>query len=211
MIKISTLIIAAVFFTQSFCAQSAKPYFGWDLTYESVLEKNNVDRNEWIWKWLNFTYKDGFNGKFETPAKKWISEWKGEPIISSVLIDFPAFHATEHYTVWLFRTKNNAYHWEYIDEGNPHFDKKDLDLKDYDKIFEQISVWEQNKPQKPEETHPDDLPGYIGFLSSYEKGKSREMLLTREDFIICENKECDKKKSGRLLDVYVSLIAKENP
>ena len=202
MIKIKTLIIAVIILSQTVWAQNTKPYFGWDLSYESVLEKNKVDRREGIWKWLKFTYKKDYDPDYETPAKKWISEWKGEPIISSVVIDYPAFHAAEHTTMWFFRTKDKAYYWEYIDESSPQLKKIELKPEVYDKIYQQMSSWEQYKPLKPKETHPDDLPGFIGFLSSYEKDKSRQILLTRQDFMICETKDCDKRKLGR---IFVAL------
>ena len=218
--KISTLIITIIILTQTVCSQNSEPYFGWDLTYESVLERNNVDRKEWIWKWLNFTYKDEFNSKFETPAKKWIAEWNGKPIISSILIDYPAFHAAEHTTMWFFRTIDKAYFWEFIDDSSSNLEKQDLDIKVYDKIYEQMSSWQQAVPPRAEDLPTDAPPGgvsfftgYIGFLGLYEKGKSCQMLLTMEDFVICNSKECctpecKTLKSGRLLVAIEPVISK---
>jgi hypothetical protein len=56
-LKTKTLLIAVIILIQTVCAQKPTPFFGWDLTYESVLEKNNVGRDEWIWKWLKYSYK----------------------------------------------------------------------------------------------------------------------------------------------------------
>lgn len=206
---ISILLFAIMILAQTACAQKQKPYFGWDLSYESVLEKNNVGKDEWLQKWLNFTYKDGFDGKFETPTKKWISEWNGEPIISSILIDYPAFHAAEHYTLWLVRTEKNAYYWNYLDQSNSHFKKTELELAEYDKLYEQMSVWEQYKPSEPEKRPEDHLPGFIGFLSLYDKGESRQMLFTWKDIIECEREVCGEAKIGRLLNVLAELEKKE--
>lgn len=197
MSRIHTLIFAVIILTQSIYAQNSKFYFGWDLTYTSVLEKSNVGRNEWIWKWLKTDYQ-GYNPNYQSPAKKWISEWQDEPIISSILIEFPAFHAAERTTVWLLRTKDQAYYWELVEDNKAKVEKQVLKLQVYDDIFKEMSGWQQNKPPKPEETHPESLPGYIGFISFYEKGKSRQMLLTLEDFVICETKSCDKRQLGRL-------------
>ena len=218
MLKTKILILAMIVLTQSVCAQNTKPsqsvsdqntksYFGWDLSYESVLEKNNVGRDQWIWKWLKFTYKKDYDPDYETHAKKWISEWKGEPIISSILIDFPAFHAGEHTTMWFFRTKNNAYYWEFIDDNLAILKKKELKLEVYDKIVEQMSAWEQYKPAKPEDIPDQVLPGYIGFLSVYDKNKSRQMLLTFQDFSGCETKECDKKQLGRFFTAIEPVLS----
>src|SRR5687767_8109489 len=57
----------------------------WDLTYTSVLEKNNVARGELIRKWLD--------DHPQSPARNWISEWRGEPIVSAILLEIPAPHA----------------------------------------------------------------------------------------------------------------------
>lgn len=200
---ISFLILIAILI-QPGRAQELNPSLGWDLTYTSVLEKNNVARSEFIWKWLNFSYQGPDSG-WQTPAKKWIAEWQGEPIVSSVLIDYPAFHAAEHDTHWLVRTKNNAYYWQIIDDGTPKVFKLDLPLQAYDDLFREASSWQQAVPSKAEDLPPQALPGYIGFLSLYEKGKSRQMLLTLEDFMGCVSKECKTKEVGRVLRLLVDI------
>lgn len=207
-LKLQTLIIVALVLTQSACAQETKPYFGWDLSYESVLEKNNVGRDEFIWKWLKRTPTNEYDPNYETPAKKWISEWKGDPIISSVLIDYPAFHAGEHTTMWFFRTKDKAYYWEFIDAGKPVSKKEELKPEVYDKIVKQISAWEQYKPLKAEELPEQVFPGYMGFLSIFDKNNSRQMLLTFQDFSGCEKRDCDKKQPGRLFMAVEPVLSR---
>src|SRR5437868_5747906 len=44
--------------------------FDWDLTYTSVLEKNNVSRKEFLWEWRKFGYQGPYTRK-EPPAQKW--------------------------------------------------------------------------------------------------------------------------------------------
>jgi hypothetical protein len=80
-------------------AQQSRPL--WDFTYESVLAKNKVAKSELISSWL---------GRYKSPAEKWFSEWQGKPIISSILIEYPAFHAGEHTTMWLVRTDDEAFY-----------------------------------------------------------------------------------------------------
>ena len=45
---------------------------GWDFTYKSVLERNNVDKGELIWTWL---------ARYKSPAEKWFAGWQGKPIV----------------------------------------------------------------------------------------------------------------------------------
>jgi hypothetical protein len=149
MLRIATLIITVAILFQPGCTresnrssewvQASNTTFGWDLTYVSLLEKNNVDRSDWIWKWLNSEY--------QAPAQKWISEWQGEPIISSILIEYAAFsHAGEHTTMWLIRTKDRAYFWEEIENANFSKKKKELNPQVYDDLYKQVSSWQQAKP-----------------------------------------------------------------
>jgi hypothetical protein len=99
---IARIIIAAIFLSVSICAQQPN----WDLSYEFVLERNKVAKSEWIWTWLKST---------ESPATSWISEWKGKPIISSILIEHPAFHAAERTTTGVIRTEDEAFYWDEVE------------------------------------------------------------------------------------------------
>jgi hypothetical protein len=109
MVKITNLIIALVLLCLPIFAQESNRPFGWDLTYSSILKTNKIGSKSWIRKWLAKDY--------QAPAKKWIFEWQGEPIVSSILIEYASFaHAGEHTTMWLFRTKNSAYYWIDIED-----------------------------------------------------------------------------------------------
>jgi hypothetical protein len=190
MIKIINLIFVLVLLCLPISAQQPISRFGWDLTYSSILKTNKIDSKDWIWKWLAKDYKP--------PAKKWISTWKGKPIVSSILIEYASFaHAGEHSTMWLFRTKDRAYHWQDIENLNGSNIKMELESQIYDNLLKQISPWKQAKPNQPK--HPQSIPGYLGFLNLYEKGKSRQMLLSEEDFVLCKTEKCDGVKAGRLM------------
>jgi len=182
------------------CAQQANTRtLGWDLTYQSVLDANGVGPAEWIREWLGPNY--------QSPVKQLIVNWKGEPIQSSILIEYPAPHAGEQITQWFVRTKNGGYYYERVagnpldkDNNPPRETNERLDPQAYDKFFATVSTWQQAKPVKPEETPNGAIPGYNGFLSSYNSGNSRQMLLTSEDFAICDTKKCETWKPGRLAE-----------
>ena len=200
MLKIANLIIAVVLLGQPICAQNSTASLGWDLTYSSVLERNNIGSGEWIRQWLASGY--------QAPAGKWISEWRGEPIVSSILLEFPAFHAGEHTTLWFVRTKNHAYYWQSVEGAEAHDEKEVLKPRAYDRLFTLASSWQQAKPPRVEVTPAGSVPGYIGFLSLYERGKSRQMLLSPEDFAICDTKECKTWKPGRLAYALKPVLLK---
>jgi hypothetical protein len=72
-----------------------------------------------------------------------------------------------------------------------------LKLEVYDNLLTLVSSWKQAKPNQPK--HPQSLPGYLGFLSLYDDDKSRQMLLSEEDFTVCKTKKCKGVKAGRLM------------
>jgi HEAT repeat protein len=148
--------------------------FGWDLTYESLLKKNNQGPNDWLPQWLKKTRRSF--------TLKQLASWQGEPIIMSILIESPAFHAGEHSIAWLFRTKDKAYFWAAVDlEDRPEKEpeKTEIDPKLFDEILTAMFSWQQAKPN---EQRKKDMPGYMAFLNLYGRDGSRQMLLTLEDF-----------------------------
>jgi len=107
--------------------------------------------------------------------------------------------------MWLVRTKDEAYYYERA-EGNP-LSKDDkppreshetLDVQSYDRFFAVASSWQQRDAVKPEKTPAGGIPGYDGVFSSYDRGTSRQMLLTVEDWALCEDKTCEHWRLGRL-------------
>jgi hypothetical protein len=135
-----------------------------------------------------------------------MSAWDHEPIESAILIEFPA-HAGEHVTMWFARTKTTAYFYEWAegsalskDDKPPSEVKKTFDVKTYDKVLSEVSTWNQRKPLPPEETVRGAVPGYMGVVSLYNAPNSRQMLLTSEDIAVCNTKQCDTWKQGRLIE-----------
>lgn len=194
--RVIKIIIAATFLSLTIFAQSAE----WDLSYKSLLERNNVAKNEWIRMWLNNT---------KSPAADWISNWKGMPIVSSVLIEHPAFHAAERTTTWLIRTDDEAFYWDHVEGTKYGGNKEPISLKIYDDIYKQVVAWKQLQPKSRTELPRNALTGYIGFLSHAGPDGSRQMLLTLDDFMTCLDKECMPGKgikSGRLMTALEPIL-----
>lgn len=192
------LVLAMIMLPYPAYAQESKQLpLGWDLTYSSLLNANHVGRDEWIRKWLE-------NPDHRSPVKQLISKWRDDPIRSSILLEHPAFHAGERTTIWLVRTTNHAYYLE-LHEGMRHELKEKLSPDVYDKYLAFMTSWQQKPPLKSEDTPANGIPGYMGFLSFYDRGTSRQMLLTLEDFFLCETKKCDKFKLGRVFQALAIL------
>lgn len=170
---------------------------GWDLTYMSVLSANHVGPDAWVREWLGPNYKSSI--------AEVIAGWKGGAIESAVLLEFPAPHAAEHITVLFVRTRGQAHYIELVEDNPPRRTRETLKTQQYDKFFGVISRWQQAKPLKPDDMPDNGIPGYSGFLSFYDRGNSRQMLLTSEDFVICHNKKCDSFEPGRLAHALTIL------
>jgi hypothetical protein len=175
---------------------------GWDLTYKNVLAANHVEPDQWISKWLASTA--------EPPLMRKITTWKRGLIQSAILVDFPAPHAGERTTMWFVRTRTKAYYFDDV-ERNPHHETSEpLDTRAYDKLFDSMSSWQQAKPVAAEQTPDNGIPGYQGIVSFYNRGNSRQMLLTGEDFVICNDKKCEYPKLGRFWETMTSTVPRFN-
>ena len=109
--------------------------------------------------------------------------------------------------MWFVQTNDGAYYYEraegnplYKDDKPPRETNEALDAEAYDKFFSVVSRWQQGAAVKPENTPVGGIPGYDGVLSLYDHGKSRQMLLTIEDFAICDDNKCEHAKLGRLYE-----------
>ena len=196
---IAKIITAVILLNVAICAQQPS----WDLSYESVLERNNVAKTEWIWPWLK---------RYKSPAADWIAGWDGKSIVSSILIEFPAFHAAEHTTIWLIRTGDEAFYWDEVEGRKSRRNEEPITPQIYDDIYKQATAWQQLPPKSANELPKDALPGYIGFLSHHGPDGSRQVLLTLDDFLICLDKSCmpgKGLKSGRLMAALEPILIPE--
>ena len=144
---------------------------GWDLTYMSLLRDAGVCPGH--------VYCEFAAARPQPPVDKHFAEWQRSPFISSILIETPDGHA-DMQAAWLIRTKDQAYWSRFHPHGPSQMDFQPLPTKAYDDVFEAITCWQPRNPST--RTFFDGRgDGYIGFLSLYKEGKSRQMLLTSSD------------------------------
>ena len=117
-------------------------------------------------------------------------------------IQLPDGHA-DMIAIWLIRTKDQAYFWGFhpLLKDNPD-GKQPVPAQEYDTAFDVMSCWQQDKP--PTNTFGEE--GYVGFLSFYKEGKSRQMLLTYRD-LFEGNKDPEKAQPGRYVRVMKPLMS----
>lgn len=202
MLKFKEVFLVLTIFTSAVFGQDRGSSVGWDLTYESLLKRNNVAASELIWVWLK---------KSKSPAEAWLAELKGKPVTSVILIEFPAFHAAERTTILLFRAEGETYYWEYVEGGKHGRTEEPVKPSHFDAIFKEVMSWQQLPPKRADELPDQVLPGYMGFLSYFDSTGSRQMLLTVDDFFTCPKKSCNpgEFKSGRLMAALEPILIPE--
>ena len=150
---------------------TASSGLGWDLTYMPLLSNAGVCPGH--------VYCEFAAARHQPPVDKYFAEWRREPFISSILIELPDGHA-DMQALWLIRTKEQAYWSWFHPERQTQMDLQPLPTKDYDAAFETITCW-QSYVASSRTFFEGREEGYIGFLSIYKEGKSRQMLLTSRD------------------------------
>ena len=158
---------------------------GWDLTYKSLLSRSGICPGD--------PFCELVAERPQSPIDKYIAASQNDPIISSLLYELPDGHAGLGAT-WVVRTKDNAYVWVLHPGQSVTVDKQPIPVSDYDRVFEEMSCWRQDEPPN----RAFGGKGYMGFLSLFKEGKSRQMLLTHND-LFKDNTEPDEGKPGRFL------------
>lgn len=202
MLRLTKVFVLILLICLPIFAQN-KHNFGWDLSYKTVLERNNVGQSELISLWLN---------KNKSPIEDWIKSWNGKPIVSSILIEYPNHHAAERTTIWFVRTRDEAHYWELVEGREKDQIEEPIMTEKYDAVFAQASSWQQLVPKSAKEADKDEWPGYFGFLSYYDARGSKQMLITTEDFFVCPTKSCvpGTWKLGRLMAALEPTMSSED-
>ena len=163
-------------------AGSVSHGLGWDLAYTSLLRNNGVCPGD--------IYCEIAAIKPQPPVHKRFAEWKGEPIVSSILIELPG-HASM-VASWLIRTKDEAYFWGFDPDDRTPGEMQRVPVQDYDRVFETMTCWQQDQPlNRKFFDERGDGGGYSGFLSLFKEGRSRQMLLTERDLRLYRPKNDD--------------------
>jgi hypothetical protein len=158
---------------------------GWDLTYKSLLSRSGLCPGD--------QFCELVEERPQPPIDKYVAALQGEPIVSSLLYELPDGHAGLGAT-WVVRTREHAYVWVFRPGQPTTVDKQPVPATDYDRVFEEMACWRQDNPLK--KAFGQD--GYMGFLSLFKGGKSRQMVLTHND-LFKGNTDPDGSKPGRFL------------
>jgi len=170
--------------------------FGWDLSYESILKKNSIARDDWLAKWVK--------SRQSLPIQQIISAWEHTPITSSILLEQPAFHAGEQLAFWFVGSTDSAYLWIFL--HGERKDHKPIDFALYDSLLNTVADWQQ-KPPLVNDKAPSGTPGgYFGFLSIYNRGAAKQILLNIDEFYNLEDPNWETADHGRVIKAFKPLL-----
>ncbi len=178
----------------------APPGLGWDLTYEALMKDNAVHDGDWVSRWVREHKRP--------PIKEVLSHWDRGQIVSSVLIDHPAFHAGERIGFWLVRTERYAFVLLCTDgKLEEQTESTQVDVSLYDSLLAEVQRWEQRAPLQEDDAPPGAPGGYFAFLNIYDGSASRQMLLTFRDFFEPQDNDWDSASNGRVLGLLAPILS----
>ena len=181
------------------CAHSGVKQIDWDLTYHSMLDKNSAE-DKWLWEWLgHYTTGERNPEDYCSPISKMLMEWNKGHIVSSFLIEGPAFHAGEHHSLWAVETKDTILLYSIIEDSFDTVCEK-LTREKYYMLLSTLVDWEQGPVQLHKEFYwsTGSYPGYFAFVSVYAQGRTRQIKIPYDEYM-------DEKFIRILKELYASL------
>lgn len=171
----------------------------WDLTYEKLLDLNGVkwDHSQGtLFTWLKHREQEH---QFVTEFVE--KELKKEPQ-QVFLIDHPTFPSAGRTTILGIKNGEScSYYWRSTDDNMRNFRQRPISPEKFAKIFNRLHTLRQRGYQNmggPEKA-------YAGFLSTYQKGESKQLLLHIHDFLEFDVENQEILRVGRIFEIENSL------
>jgi hypothetical protein len=185
-------------------AQDADYRVGWDFSYESVLNQNQIkwDHSQGtLFTWL----------KHRRDEHQYITDFVTEQLSREpeqvFLIDHPTFPSAGRTTIMGIKNKDQCfYYWRSTDEKKNNFQRSEISLEMFDQIFSRLHTLKQRSYHNmggPEKA-------YAGFLSTFDHGQSRQVLLHIHDFLEFDAENHQILRVGRIGEIENSLQVKNN-
>lgn len=183
-LKFTVIVILSICIIGTSCTSLKANEIRWDLSYKSILNKNN-EYDKWLWNWLGH-YTEGRKNpdEYTSPISDALGSWKSGKIISSFLIEGPAFHAGEHHTLWAVETQSKIHLFSFIEDKYDPISNK-LTKTQYKYLLQKLNHWPERQPSihKEFDWEIGCYPGYFAFVSVYSQGLSRQYKVTYNDYL----------------------------
>jgi len=192
-------ILSLCFFASSSLAQDKTIQANWDLSYEKLLDLNGVrwDHSQGtLFTWLKHREQEHqyIRDFVENELKK-----QPERVF---LIDHPTFPSAGRTTILGVKSAHScSYYWRATDENMRSFKQRPISDEKFDQIFRRLHTLNQRGYQNmggPEKA-------YAGFLSTYQQGQSRQLLLHIHDFLEFDAENQEILRVGRISEIENTL------
>lgn len=171
----------------------------WDLSYEKLLDLNGVkwDHSQGtLFTWLKHRHQEH---QFITNFINQELEKQPEQVF---VIDHPTFPSAGRITV--VGVKGIAgcfYYWRSTDDNMRDFKRSQMSTELFDQIFLRL----QALKQRDYESMGGPEKAYAGFLSTYNRGEARQVLLHIHDFMEFDTENQEILRVGRIGEIENSL------
>jgi hypothetical protein len=201
-VAIGILILLVVGLTAT--AQSPDYRVGWDFTYERVLNQNQIkwDHSQGtLFTWLKHRREEH---QFITD---FVMEQLGSEPEQVFLIDHPTFPSAGRTTIMGVKHNDKCfYFWRSTDKDMRNFQRSEIEPVMFDQIFNRLHTLKQRSYHNmggPEKA-------YAGFLSTFNQGQSRQVLLHIHDFLEFDAENHQILRVGRIGEIEQSLQVNNN-
>lgn len=185
-------------------AQTTDYQVNWDFSYERVLNQNEL-------KWDHsqgtlFTWLKHRRDEHQFIVDFITERLKAEPE-QVFLIDHPTFPSAGRTTIMGIKHNEKCfYYWRSTDEKMRNFQRSEMAPEMFDQIFSRLHTLRQRSY--------DNMGGpekaYAGFLSTFNHGQSRQVLLHIHDFLEFDVENHQILRVGRIGEIENSLQVNNN-
>lgn len=190
-------------------AASLAQDLGWDLRYQQVFQAAQLKQHD--------SLVTAF-GRADASEMPIFTEWSGQIPQEAILIDTLAFwYFGYRQQSLMVRTAAGATAYSYFEKGG-RVEQKSVNPASFDLLLNHLKVWPQSTPNptlvaKYRESRVETA-GYVGVVSLFDEGKSRQFLLTFEDLMALDAEKGrltgDAGPFGKLLAAAAASTTEED-
>lgn len=150
----------------------------WDLTYKNIFEDAKLSEHDS----LTVAF-----GRGDAPNMPIFGEWQGKSVDGAIFIDSLTFwnFGYRHQT-WMVKGPSGVTAYSYFEKGSS-LEEKPMQDASFDLLIERLMTWQQSDPNSTLVSKYRKsgvmTGGYVGVVSLFKSGNSRQFLLTFEDLM----------------------------
>ncbi len=203
-LKIFGVLIGVIFIGYELCSQHQPNRLSWDLDYQTLLNQHQIRWDHSVgtlFTWLADREQEQAYIKEFVEAE--LSNYDG----AMFMLDHPTFPSGGRTTILGIKRQDQCFYWyRSTDEGMREFKRRNLDPALFDQVMDRLTAMKQ----KGYENMGGPEKAYAGFLSTYQQGHGKQILLHINDFMEFDTENQQILRVGKIFEIENSLLAKQN-